>query len=143
MLMRVSRQGFGTALAVMVLAAGCGGRLRSPQQLSPVGDTAFYARRAIHAINELQIVAIEGEKAGVIKTDDARRIITATKTAGEAGVALSEALKAGASETSARKQALAVIRKALEELPEYLSDQGRQITEPYIQTVLLLLSVFE
>jgi hypothetical protein len=136
-----------SVLAISLLAlAGCDacvtGGLKPPPQLSPIGDTAFYARRAIQAVSELQEVAAEGEVAGVISTEDARKIMEATKTAGKAGVDLSSALKAGVSEVGARDRAVAVFRQALLELPGHLSENTRNMVEPYIQAALTLLTVF-
>lgn len=136
------------ALAVVVsftpayLMSGCSGRLRAPAQLSPIGDTAFYARRVIHVVAALQQVGIDGQATGAIPEADARKIVQATQVAGQAGVELAAALKAGQTDGTARDKAVAMIRAVLTDLPSQLSPHARAIVQPYIQTALTLLTVF-
>lgn len=146
---RSKSSSIAAVLAVLVTAAaGCqtncaGSRLAPPPQLSPVGDTAYYARAVIKLVNQLQGAAIDAEAAGVMKTDDARKIIEATRLANEAGVELAAALKAGQSATTSRERAIAMIRQALTDLPPKLNDHDRAIVQPYVTGVLTLLTVFD
>jgi hypothetical protein len=130
-----------TALALAFITLGCAG-LKPPPQLSPIGDIAFYAEKTLVAVESLQHFAIDGEAAGAISTNDAKTIIEATKVAGQAGQDLKRALKAGASETAAKNQAVAAIRSALDSVPKRLSPETAAIVAPYIQTVTTLLEVF-
>lgn len=144
----LKRKSLAILAAVALLGAACqqqgcaGSRLAPPPQLSPVGDVAYYARTAIKLISELQSAAIDGEAAGAIKTDDARKIIEATKTAGQAGVELASALQAGQSATTAKARAVAMIRQALTDLVPQLDDHSRKIAQPYVTGILTLLAVF-
>jgi streptomycin 6-kinase len=130
------------ALVLALLLVDCGGRLAAPVQLSPIGDTAFYARRAIQAVDALQAMAIDAEAANVLPTAEARLIIDATKVAGEAGVELSNALKAGSKGTTDRDKAVRTIRAAIQGAFERLSPASQQVAGPYVTTVLTLLTVF-
>jgi len=120
----------------------CGGKLAPPVQLTPVGDIAWYANHALAVVDTLQQVAIDGESAGVISRNDARRIVEATKAAGLAGVDLHNALAAGADAVTARNRAVAIIRRALSDLPNRLSPHAASLVRPYVSAVLTLLTVF-
>lgn len=126
---------------VLISTQGCATMTPAPS-LSPVGDVAFYARRVILAVEQIQTLAIDGEKSGSISTDDARTIVTATKTAAEAGVSLANVLGAGADATTARQRAAATIKAALDEILPKLSANTRALVEPYVKTALTLLTVF-
>lgn len=129
-------------LAALVISVACNGRLSAPAQLSPIGDTAYYARHITKAIDTLQDVAKDGEASGVINREDARLIVEATVKSGKAAVDLAKALEAGASETTARNQAIAVIRQLLTDLPSHLSKSAADLISPYISVILTLLTVF-
>lgn len=131
------------ALPVGTVAPACATRLAAPAQLSPIGDVAFYADRALVAIDSLGEFAIKGEAAGAMSTDDARTIIEAVKTSSIAANELGKALKAGVSETTAKAKAIAIIREALKNVPQHLSPETQSQVAPYIQTVLTLLTVFD
>ncbi len=131
----------GAMLALVVLAAGCAS-LKAPEQLTPVGDIAYYANYALDGVETLQRVAIDGEAAGAISRDDARTIVSATKVAALAAKDLASALKAGLPEVEARNKAVAIIREALSNLPRRLDENTRKLVAPYIQGVLGLLTVF-
>lgn len=140
-----------TAVGVLALAnivafgplylSGCG--VKAPPQLSPVGDTAYYARRVMGLVEELQLAATEGEAAGAVSKADARKIVEATVIAGKAGQDLASALRAGADATSSRGRAIAIIKQALDDLPRHLSDSTQALVRPYINAVMVLLTVFE
>lgn len=129
-------------LVLALIMVDCAGRLAAPVQLTPIGDTAFYARRAIQAVDALQAMAIDAESAKVMSTEDARVIVNATKTAGQAGVGLADALKAGSSGATAQDKAVRTIRQAILGIYDQLSPNAQRIAGPYIQTVLTLLTVF-
>lgn len=132
----------GAAVPTVLVTQGCA-TMRPPESLSPVGDAAFYARRVVLAIDQIQTLAIDGEKAGAISEADARTIIEATGEAAKAGVSLANTLKAaGGGEASAKKRWAAAIRKALEEVVPKLSPNTQNMVEPYVKTALTLLTVF-
>jgi hypothetical protein len=137
------RPGYVLLLSLLVLS-GCNScaTLTPPTQLSPRGDVAFYGNKALVAVSELQSFAIDAEKAGALDREDARKIVAATVEAGQAGQVLATALKAGGSSTDARRNAAAMVEAALRKLPDTLSPHARQLTEPYIRTILLLLSAY-
>lgn len=128
-------------VAALIVSSACAS-MKSPQQLSPVGDIAYYAHYALDGVETLQKVAIDGEAAGVISRDDARAIVSATKAAALGAKDLSTALKAGLPEVEARDKAVAVIRTALSGLPQRLDGDTRKLVEPYVQAVLTVLTVF-
>lgn len=135
--------GFGGAVVVptMLVTQGCAS-VRPPETLSPVGDAAFYARRVILAIDQIQTLAIDGEKSGAISEADARTIVTATGEAAKAGASLAATLRAGTGDASAKKRWAAAIRKALDEVVQKLSPNTQTLVEPYVRTTLTLLTVF-
>lgn len=137
---RLIRQ--SAVVVAMLLLAACA-HVTPPPQLSPIGDTAFYARRVIQAVGALQQAAIDGEKAGALTTQDASVIVNATRQAAQAGSDLADALKAGVSADSAKAQAIAVIKGVLAKLPENLSPHAREIAQPYINLINTFLAVFE
>jgi hypothetical protein len=109
-----------------------------------VGDTAFYARRVIQAVDTVVNVAIEAEAAKVLSTADARVVLDGGKIAGQAGVDLSAALKAGATATTARDKAVRTINSAIDSISknETLSPTTRGLIEPYLQVVRTLLTIW-
>lgn len=131
----------GVVIVLALLLSACS-HVTPPPQLSPIGDTAFYARRVIQAVGALQQAAIDGEKAGTIAPNDAAAIVNATRTAAKAGSDLADALAAGVSHESAKDQAVAVIKGVLDKLPENLSPHAREIVAPYISLINTFLSVF-
>lgn len=143
----LKRKLYAALLAVAIVGAACQNQscahLKAPEQLTPIGDVAWNARTAIRLVDELQRTAIEGEKAGAIRTEDAKKIVEATVLAGEAGVTLSRSLAAGAAETGARAQAVAAFKQALADLPAKLSPNTQKVVAPYVTAILTLLTVFE
>lgn len=129
------------ALPLLALTAqGCAG-VKAPAQLTPVGDTAWYAGKVIAVVDTLQGIAKDGESAGVIQRNDAVKIVTATKVAGQGGVELSNVLRAG-NDSAGVARAVAIIRKALLDLPDQLSPSAAAVVRPYVQTALTLLTIF-
>ena len=117
---------------------------KSPPQLTPLGDVAFYARRVIQAVDTVVEVAIQAEAAKVMSTADARAILAGGKIAAEAGVELSAALKAGATGVTARDKAVKTIGTAIDGIlkNENLSPQTRGLINPYLQVVKTLLTIW-
>lgn len=134
--------GAGAVVPTLVATQGCATTMKPPESLSPVGDAAFYARRVVLAVEQIRTLAIDGEKAGAISTDDARTIIEGTLAADKAGQSLAEVLKAGGGDSSAKQRWAAAIRKALEEVVPKLSPNTQTLVGPYIKTTLTLLTVF-
>ena len=129
------------AAAVSALSIACAS-VTPPPQLSPIGKASFYSHKAAIMVDQLQTFAIDGERDGVISTDDARKIVDATKKAAQAGLDLQKALDAGSGQDAARDKAVAFIRSVLLDLPDHLSPNTAALVKPYITIVLTLLSFF-
>lgn len=140
-MIRVGSHRAATAIVIALLLAACT-HLSPPPQLSPIGDTAFYARRVIQAVGALQQAAIDGEKAGALTISDARQIVNATQTAAKAGGQLADALAAGIEHDTVKAQAIAIIKQVLVELPGNLSAHGKEVVKPYISLINTFLAVF-
>lgn len=145
-----ARYAAATLIVAAIMSWGIGltacAHVTPPPQLSPIGDTAFYAHRVIQAVGSLQQAAIDGEKAGALTTSDARQIVNTTQTAAKAGSQLAGILATGdASRDSAQAKVnlIAIIHKALQELPGNLSAHGKEIVQPYINLINTFLTVFE
>jgi hypothetical protein len=132
----------GLSLGMMVTGTVACDAAKAPPQLSPVGDVAFYAHRVLLGIEAIQSIAIEGEAQGVIKTEDARKIVEATKRSAEAAGVLIDALRAGSAAASEKERAIKMISAALEGLPDVLDPKTGDLIRPYVATVLTLLTVF-
>lgn len=131
--------GYVGAGAVLMGSSACA-TVKPPSGLSAVGQIAFYGDRIEKAIGAIQDVAIQGEASKVISTNDARKIIEATKIAGQAGVDLSAALKAGSSAATAKDKAIAVIKQVLTDLPPQLDANTRKLIAPFVSVVMVLLT---
>jgi hypothetical protein len=141
--MQPKRRAAAIAVALLVCSGLACATLKPPEQLSPIGDTAWYAREVIKGVAGLQQAAIDAEKAGALSVEDARTVVDATKKAGQAGEVLATSLKAGLPQQEAKAKAIAVIREALGELPKHLSKSAGELVTPYIQLVLTLLTALD
>lgn len=131
------------ALVLVVVGlsqGGCGTGLQAPPQLTPIGNIAWYGDEILKQVAVIQQVAINGEAAGAISTNDARTIVAATGTLADAATTLGQALKAGSSATGAKAQAVAAIRSILINLPAKLSPETGKLIAQYAAPILTLLT---
>lgn len=140
-----SRQrGFGRFGGMVALVATSGLLLacnKVPPNLSPIGATAFRAAQVVQAIDTLGDVAVKAERQGLIQHKDTLLVADVCEKTARAGADLGRALQAGDGSDSSKAKALAIIRKALSELPEELSPKARDVVQPYINVVLAALAL--
>ena len=143
MLTRRRSAALAAVLALLYLSTIACATLKPPAQLTPIGDTAYYAREIVKGVAALQDSAIDAEKTGALSTDDTRAVVEATKTAAQAAGDLAASLKSGVSQAEAKAKWVGVIREALARVPNHLSDHGKALVAPYIQVVLTLLTALD
>ena len=62
-------------LLVGFLALPSGGCAKTPPTLSPQGKAAFQKTQVLKSLDLLRDIAIDAESAGVLKTDDTRKVV--------------------------------------------------------------------
>src|SRR3990167_3455335 len=129
-------------LGLLVVLSACA-RLAAPPQLSPVGDVAWHANRAITGVGVLQDVVMAGEQRQEIATVDALKVITATAIAGKAGSELASALTLVADTSGVKDRAIGLMRQALMTVMEEVSPPTARLLMPYVQIVLSALTFLE
>lgn len=128
--------------ALAFASMGCA-TVKPPANLKPMGQIAWYGVKIVDGCVVIGDVAITAHESGVIASqDETNKIVSAAKVCTDSGANLGRALKAGASQETAKQQAIAAIKSALGNLPGQLSPEVAKLIEPYRQVVITLLSVF-
>jgi hypothetical protein len=112
-----------------------------PPNLSPIGGTAFRVTQVVIAVDTIGDAAIKAEQAGLIQHSETLVVADVCERAARAAADLGRAFQAGESQDSAKLKAVAIIRKALTELPDHLSQRAREIVQPYVNVALAALAL--
>lgn len=112
-----------------------------PPNLSPIGGTAFRVAQVITALDTVGDVAVKAEKQALIEHKETLLVADVVAKSARAAADLGRAFQAGEGQDGAKAKAVAIIRKALSELPDHLSQRAREIVQPYINVALAALAL--
>jgi hypothetical protein len=136
---RPSIMGLIAVMSGAILAFGACNKV--PPNLSPVGATAFRVTQVVMAVDTIGDIAVKAERAGFIEHKETLLVADVAERSARAAADLGRALQAGEGQDSAKLKAVAIIRKALTELPDHLSQRAREIVQPYINVALAALAI--
>jgi hypothetical protein len=136
---RPSVMGLLALITGAILAFGACNKV--PPNLSPIGGTAFRVAQVVTALDTIGDVAVKAEKQGLIQHSETLLVADVIEKSARAAADLGRAFQAGEGQESAKMKAITIIRKALSELPDHLSQRGREIVQPYINVALAALAL--
>lgn len=136
---RTSIMGLLALVTGAILALGACNKV--PPNLSPIGATAFRVEQVVVAVDTIGDVAVKAEKSGFIEHKQTLLVADVVARSARAAADLGRALAAGEGHTDAKLKAVAIIRKALTELPDNLNQRAREVLQPYINVALAALAL--